>query len=68
MQIEELALAALRARLLKMDDAELERFGKASAYMCSPEANFGEPPPRKSVLQREEARAEWRRRHPRAEQ
>jgi hypothetical protein len=33
--------------------------------MCSPLANFGKPPPRHVfVVQLEEVKAEWRRRHP----
>jgi hypothetical protein len=57
-QIEE-----VRERLRKMTDAELIRYGRASAGMCSPEANFGEPPRQVFVDQLREARAEWRRRH-----
>ena len=68
MRLQEFALDALRARLRKMDDDALVRFGKAAAYMCSPESNPVEPPRREFVIQLEEARAEWRRRHPRAEQ
>jgi hypothetical protein len=54
----------LRARLGEMSDEELIRFGRAAAGMCSPEANFGRP---RAVFveQLREARAEWRRRHPR---
>ena len=68
MQLEEFALDALRARLRKMDDDALVRFGKAAAYMCGPESNGAEQPRREFVIQLEEALAEWRRRHPRAEQ
>jgi hypothetical protein len=52
----------LQARLRKMTDAELRRFGKAAAAMCSPQANFGKPPKKAFVIQLEEARAEWKRR------
>lgn len=55
-------LAALRERLRKMSDKELREFGKASAHMCSPQANFGKPPGQDFVTQLEEARAEWKRR------
>lgn len=55
---------ALRARLAKMSDAELRRFGEAARYMCSPQANRRQQPLPEFVLQLEEARAEWRRRHP----
>lgn len=58
-QIEE-----VRERLRKMTDAELIRYGRALAGMCSPQANFGEPPLQVFVDQLREARAEWRRRHP----
>jgi hypothetical protein len=34
--------------------------------MCTPEANLGAPPRRVFVIQLEEARAEWRRRLPKA--
>lgn len=55
---------ALRARLRKMSDEELREFGKAARYMVSPSANMGKPPLPTFVLQLEEARAEWKRRHP----
>jgi hypothetical protein len=57
-QIEE-----VQERLRKMSDAELIRFGRASARMSSPEANFGHPPRRVFVEQLQEAHAEWWRRH-----
>jgi hypothetical protein len=47
-----------------MTDAELTRFVRFAAGMCSPEANFGEPPLQVFIDQLREARAEWRRRHP----
>jgi len=56
-------LEELRARLRKMSDAELLRFGKAARSMAAPEANFGKPS-EVYVIQLREARAEWRRRHP----
>ena len=58
---------ALRQRLRKMTDAELLRFGKDNRYMCSPYANLGKPPLEPFVVQLREARAEWRRRHPKTE-
>lgn len=64
-------LEQLRARLARMSDAELIRFGRAGRYMCSPEAQpfGGKAPPRPEfVLQLREAEAEWRRRHPRKTQ
>jgi hypothetical protein len=56
-----IAVEEFRARLRKMTDAELLRFGKAARYMCSPAANFGKP--REAfVIQLRECRAEWKRR------
>jgi len=40
------------------------KFGKAAAFMCSPEAYFGEGSRKEFVIQLDEARSEWRRRHP----
>ena len=51
-------IEALRARLRKMSDAELLRFGSAAKFMCSREAQpfGGQMPPRPEfVLQLEEA-------------
>jgi hypothetical protein len=56
-------LEAIRARLRKMSDAELLRYGKAARSMATPEANFGKPS-EVYVIQLREARAEWRRRYP----
>jgi hypothetical protein len=47
-----------------MSDAELLRYGRAAASLCRPEGNFGRPPRQVFVDQLNEARAEWRRRHP----
>jgi hypothetical protein len=55
-------LEQLRARLRKMTDSELRRFGRAARFMCSPGANLGRPPRECFVIQFEEARAEWKRR------
>jgi hypothetical protein len=55
-------LDELRARLRRMNDANLIAFGKAARYMCSPKANLGKPPRHPFVIQLQEARAEWRRR------
>jgi hypothetical protein len=60
----ELNLEALRARLRRMSDRELLRFGKSARYMCSPEANLGKAPRRVFVIQLREAMEEWRRRQP----
>jgi hypothetical protein len=53
----------IRARLLRMNDQHLKEYGRACIYMCSPQANLGKPPREEFVVQLEEARAEWRRRH-----
>jgi hypothetical protein len=63
-QIESFDIEKLRERLRKMSDAQLLEFGRAARQLCSPEANFGKPPREVFVIQLEEARAEWRRRHP----
>ena len=63
-QLANLDVAELRRRLRKMSDKELREFGKAARYMVSPTANIGKPPLPAFVLQLEEARAEWSRRHP----
>jgi hypothetical protein len=57
-------LDELRARLRAMDDRMLKQWGKSAARMCSPAVNLGAAPRPEFVLQLEEARAEWRRRHP----
>jgi hypothetical protein len=59
-----LNLDALRARLRAMNDQMLLRWGEAAARLCRPEANLGVPPREVFVVHLREARAEWRRRHP----
>ena len=63
-QLADVDRDALRTRLRKMSDEQLRNFGKAARYMTSPTANMGKPPLATFMLQLEEARAEWRRRHP----
>ena len=63
---DDVDLEVYRSRLRKMTDKELTREGKAGRYMCSPMANFGKPPRRVFVIQLEEVKAEWRRRHPKS--
>ena len=58
---EDLDLEELRARLRKMTDDDLLRFGKAARFMCCDKV-----PRQVFVTQLDEARAEWRRRHPKA--
>jgi hypothetical protein len=52
----------LRASLRKMSDLELRRFGQQASKLSNPKMNFGATEP--YVVQLDEARAEWRRRHP----
>ena len=59
-----LNLDELRARLRVMDDRMLRVWGAAAARLCRPESNLGAPPRQVFVVQLQEARAEWRRRHP----
>ena len=63
---DEIDLERLRARLRGMTDQQLRQFGKAARYMVSPYANLGKHPLPVFVIQLEEARAEWRRRHPKS--
>jgi hypothetical protein len=62
-QLANVDVEELRWRLRQMSDEKLRKFGKAARYMVSPTANMGKPPLPDFVLQLEEARAEWRRRH-----
>jgi len=57
-------LRKLRERLCKMSDAELIQFGKTVGNLSGPRVN---PTPDPWKVQLEEARAEWRRRHPNIE-
>ena len=59
----EVDLEGLRARLRKMSDQELLRYGQAAKSMCLPSAYFGRPPRQVFVIQFEEARAEQERRN-----
>jgi hypothetical protein len=58
-EFSERELQALRERLRKMTDAALIRFGEAGRLLCR-----DKNPRRVFVIQLEEARAEWQRRHP----
>jgi hypothetical protein len=60
----EFSLENLRKRLQDMSDEELIRYGKACRDMLTPQANLGRPPRAVFVIQLQEARKEWRRRHP----
>ena len=59
---EHIDLESLRARLRKMSDSELLRFGRAARSMCDPKTNLGQPPRQVFVIQLNEARVEWKRR------
>jgi hypothetical protein len=59
-----LDVGTIRARLRKISDSELIKYGKDCAFLCSPKQNFGKPPSPVWKTQLDEARAEWRRRHP----
>ena len=56
-------LEQIRERLRKMSDVKLRKFGNAAAHLADPRNNHGKPNPAFRV-QLDEARAEWRRRHP----
>jgi hypothetical protein len=62
-QLAALVFDALRTRLRKMSDEQLQKFGEAAKYMVSSTVNMGKPPLPTFVVQLEEARAEWRQRH-----
>ena len=58
---DEVMLQKLRERLRQMSDEELIKFGKTVRGLSAPRVSVT-PDPWKAQLQ--EARAEWRRRHP----
>jgi hypothetical protein len=53
----------IRERLRKMSDLELRKFRQAARNLSDPAKNWGSPNPA-FAIQLREARAEWRRRHP----
>jgi hypothetical protein len=53
----------VRERLRKMSDLELRQYGRSARVMSDPTKHFGQPNPA-FAIQLQEARAEWRRRHP----
>jgi hypothetical protein len=59
----EFHLENLRQRLRRLSDDELIQFEKLAALL-TPQANLGRPPREVFVIQLQEARKEWRRRHP----
>ena len=54
----------IRERIRKMSDAELRKYGRAARDLSDSKKNYGKPNP-SFKIQLDEARAEWRRRHPR---
>jgi hypothetical protein len=56
------SLEELPEHLREMSDLELRRFGQRARKLSDPKMNFGATEP--YVIELEEARAEWRRRHP----
>ena len=55
----------IRERIRKMSDAELRKYGRAARDLADPKKNFGPRNPA-FTIQLDEARAEWRRRHPKS--
>jgi len=55
-------LDELRPRLQAFSNRELVAFGRAAAYLCTPEANHGRTLRETFVIQLREARSEWKRR------
>jgi hypothetical protein len=62
-QTEPEDIERIRERLRKMSDIELRKYGRAARDLADPKKNLGKPNPSFQV-QLDEARAEWRRRHP----
>ena len=62
-QTEPEDIEQIRERLRKMSDHELRKFGRSARDMADPKKNFGAPNPA-FLIQLVEARAKWRRRHP----
>jgi hypothetical protein len=56
-------LDQIRESLRKMSDLELRKYGRAARDMADPKKNLGPASP-SFQIQLDEARAEWRRRHP----
>jgi hypothetical protein len=54
----------LRAHLRKLDDVKLSEFGQAARHMTAIRANTAKPSLNVYEVQLQEAKAEWRRRHP----
>jgi hypothetical protein len=63
-QVQPETIEQIRECLRKMSDLELRKYGRAARDLSDPKKDFGPPNPAFKI-QLEEARAEWRRRHPR---
>jgi hypothetical protein len=61
-QTEPEDIERIRARIRKMTDLELRKYGRAAADMTNPKKNYGKPNP-SFQIQLDEARAEWKGRH-----
>ena len=61
-QTEPEDIERIRERLHNMTDRELREYGRAAAHMADPRKNRNPNP--SFQIQLDEARAEWRRRHP----
>jgi hypothetical protein len=62
-QTEPEDIERIRERLRKMSDLELRQYGRAARDLADPKKNYGPPNP-SFQIQLDEARAEWRRSHP----
>jgi hypothetical protein len=62
-QTEPEDIEKIRERLRKMSDLEQRQYGRAARDLADPKKNLGKPNPSFQV-QLDEARAEWRPRHP----
>ncbi len=62
-QIEPEDIEKIRERLRKVSDLEQRQYGRAARDLADPKKNLGKPNPSFQV-QLDEARAEWRGRHP----
>ena len=59
------SIEQIRESIRNMSDAQLRKFGRAAQDSSDPKKNFGPRNPAFQI-QLDEARAEWRRRHPAA--
>jgi hypothetical protein len=62
-QTEPEDIERIRARIRKISDLELRKYGRAARDLADPKKNYGPPNP-SFQIQLDEARAEWR--HPKS--